>query len=239
MLEIHAKIHEIPNGDQQQQQHNDYEFNQPLPGQQLRGNNGYSMDNVTTSLDSTQQQQPYYQPPMLIDDDAAAEEKPPTTEMANLHPMNLSIDRSWTEPMDLSNDKLEQSKSYIHTEVKMADSDDDEGGGLQIVEDSDRTIHIEPSSAATNLNAVEEMEEQKFSQMTQFQPASLIPLLPIKIEEPLMLSDQEAPELKINDNELKINDQMQFPLIGASRMATSIELDSLRDLPSEIFQQND
>lgn len=241
MLEIHAKIHEMPNGGQQQQQHDNYEFNQSLPGQQIIGNNGYSMENVQHAPVSENTQQ-YYQTPMVIDDAQQQEHKPPTPEMANLHPMNLSMDRSSAEPMDLSNDKLEQSKSYIQSEMKAADFDDDEGDGLQIVEDPDRISNdASATEHSTNASAFSDapVTDQKFP---QYQPAPLIPILPIKTEEPITISDNETPELKINDNELKGNDEVQFPMIGATRITTPIELahiEPLRDLPSEILQHND
>ena len=187
MLDFHSKIHQIGNG---QQVEDMMASLQPVENK----NNGFN-----TSVHSTAPQQTLVQ------------EAP-----ATLYPMNLSVNKSFNEPIDLSNDKVEQISTVMKLEpVAMVTVDsDDEGKGLQIVE----AHHIKKSPSLLNLFKREDME-------TASEPIS---------ERSFQMNVSEV-KSSFDEPTKTIND-LTFAM--TSRIADLDKLEPLRDLPMEILNND-
>lgn len=112
MLDQHSKSHMVENGE------NPMAILQPLMPDINGFSNAYNSDAMQHRMSEMMQ-------PVVPD--------PPAT----LYPMNLSIDRSLHEPINLSSDKLESAPVVMKIEPtsKLAQYSDDEADDLQIAED--------------------------------------------------------------------------------------------------------
>lgn len=189
MLDFHSKIHQIGNG---QQVEDMIASLQPV----VTKNNGYSS--------ALHQAVPEIVQPLI-------QEAP-----ATLYPINLSVNKSFNEPMNLSNDKVEHFSQVMKIEptAMMNVDSDDEGDGLQIVEEP----RIKKSPSLLSLFKNEDMEAT-----------------------PELISDRS---FQINVSEIKpsfdeptntIND-LTFAM--TSRIADLDKLEPLRDLPMEILNND-
>lgn len=190
MLDFHSKVHQIGNG---QQMEDMMASLQPV----VNKNNGYN---------SILQQMPEVVQPTV-------QEAP-----ATLYPMNLSVNKIFNEPINLSNDKFEAQLPMVMKlePTAMTVDSDEEGDGLQIVEEPG----IKKSPSLLNFFKPEEYRMENT---------------------PEMISDRS---FEVNVSELKssfddpaktIND-LTFAM--TSRIADLDKLEPLRDLPIEILNND-
>lgn len=205
MLDFHSKIHQIGNGEQIE---NLLASLQPV----VSGSNGYTMNNASQSVpmhpEPTQQMMPELMQPLISE------------QAALIHPMNLSVNKSEDEPMNLSNDKVVQPIPVIKVEPSslMAVDSDDEGDGLQIVEEP--TV-IKKSPSLMNLfNSVSTMVAATTEvSFTDQKCEPIIDDVKPKLEEPV-----------------KTVDEVSFSM--TSRIAELNKIEPLRDLPMEILNND-
>lgn len=209
LLENHSKVHQISNGD-----HNQLEsFLASL--QPIGDTNGQlSLMNVEASQ-------------QLMS--AMVQSAVPNTP-ATLYPMNLSIDKSLNEPMNLSNNRTEvKVESNMKAEpASMIIDSDDEDVGLRIVEEAPnvkQSPRLYENAFAPEAHHPEHHQSDQQFQMTP-QRSMLM--------EPMIISENSAPDMRPRFEEpIKSVDEISFAM--TSRIA---DLEPLRDLPMEILNND-
>lgn len=198
MLELHSKVHQISNGDQ---------LGNHLAAVQLAvSNNGFPTINSAVHASALPQMTHELIQPSMHE------------QQATNYPMNLSISKnSDSEPMNLSNDKLEPSIPTIKFEptTKMSiDSDEERDDRLQIVEEP---MVIKKSPSMLNLlKTPPEVEQSNLSSTTQFSSNDVKRMF-------------DEPEVK------NIND-ISFSM--TSRITELDKMEPLKDLPMEILNND-
>lgn len=192
MLELHSKVHQMNNGD--------LHVNHLTTVQFPANNNGFPALHASPQPQISHE---VVQPPM--------QEQP-----TSFYPMNLSISKESDEPMNLSNDKLEQIPTIkFEPTTKMSIDSDEERSGLQIVEEP---LVIKRSPSMLNLlKSPPENVETNLSSTTEQQYSSN--------------------EIKLRfDEPVKNVGDISFSM--TSRIAELDKLEPLKDLPMEILNND-
>lgn len=206
MLDFHSKIHQIGNGEQIE---NLLASLQPVAS----GINGYINNSCAPIAIPFQLETQHHTMPEMIQPSISAEQP------ATIHPMNLTVNKSEEEPMNLSNDKVEQPVPVMKLEPsQMVVDSDDEADGLQIIEEP--TI-VKKSPSLLNL--------------FKSAPASVAAITQAPIvdqtHEPTIADSK--PRL---EEPMKSVDEITFSM--TSRIAELNKLEPLRDLPMEILNND-
>jgi C2H2-type zinc finger/Zinc finger, C2H2 type len=205
MLESHSKIHEVGNGHQAE----------PLPVMPIFPpaiieSNGFSVD----SLEKAEPQE------LTLEQYGTAANPPSMSNPpAAIFPMNLSMSKDENEPMDLSNEKIDEDVPIMKVEPVAnitIDSDDEEVNALHIAEEP----FIKKSSSMKDLF--------NLAPQVSLSSTDLIP-------EPHYPTPMEEMKPKFEE-EFKSVDDLSFPM--TSRIAGLDKLEPLRDLPMEILNND-
>lgn len=204
MLEMHSKVHEVSNG------HKDIKPIVQHPIHDNSESNGFAMQK-TENVDDH---------PKSPNHPISANLDPPAPEQPEIcTPMNLSMTKDATEPMDLSNDKTDDVIEIISDEPIpriTIESDDDEVNALHIAEEP--SIKKSPS--------IRDIFHQT--------PQVSLPTSDL-IAEPLFPIAETKFKLEGEEDTKKV-EEISFAM--TSRIANLDKLEQLRDLPMEILNND-
>lgn len=205
MLEAHSKVHEINNGVQ------------PLNGQfQFNSESNLEPDAGERNGVHSQDDPMILQNPM----DYPTKEHPP-------EPVNLSFDRANSEPMDLSNDKIEPPQEAEAEDLKN-DIPELINGDYQ-----DRKLIVELEH---DLNLKRSFSEIPGTPEETLLDATLIIANGIKSPQALEQNDDVLELIPIENDVTVVKNEIMIP-INANELTMST-LEPIHDLPHDILQQN-